>query len=78
MLIKDDTPFRQWHTTKAFYHNGQMIPIDYDRKLPSDTVTFQELGSGVRSKNGKAIEEHIDNFVGTGADLDEYYSSQVR
>ncbi len=74
LVIKDDSPFRHWHSMTASYANGQIIPIDYERRLPSDSVTLHSLGSGVRTQNGKS-EEYIEYFVGTKAEMRKYADS---
>ncbi len=71
LVIRDDSPFRQWHSMTAMYTNGKHIPIDYEGKLPPDAVSLHSLGSGVSNQGGKQ-EEYIENFVGTKAELSKY------
>jgi hypothetical protein len=71
LLIKDDSPFRQWHSMTAMYTDGKLIPIDHPGNLPSDAVSLHSLGSGARIQGGKR-EEYIEDFVGTKAELRKY------
>jgi hypothetical protein len=71
LLIKDDSPFRQWHSMTATYTSGKLIPIDYEGDLPPDTVSLHSLGSGVSTQGGKQ-EKYIEDFVGTRAELRKY------
>lgn len=68
--IRDDEPFRQWHTFRAEYAGGQRIPMD-DDNLRNDMIVLHSLGSGSRTKNG-ITEEHITYFVGTKEDLRKF------
>lgn len=71
LLIKDDSPFRQWHSMTASYTNGKPIPLDYEDGLPPDAVSLHSLGSGVRTRGGEH-EAYIEDFVGTKAEFREY------
>jgi hypothetical protein len=71
LLIKDDRPFRQWHSMAETYTNGKLIPIDYVETLPPDTVSLHSLGSGVKTQRGTK-EQYIENFVETKAELRKY------
>jgi hypothetical protein len=75
LVIKDDSPFRRWHSMSATYANGKTIPIDDEDSLPPDAVTLHSLGSGVTTQNGKK-EEFIEDFVGTKAELRRYVDRQ--
>lgn len=75
LLIREDQPFREWHTEKAVYVSGKQIPIDVEDDLPADKIVLHSLGSGVRTKNG-TTEEYIEYFVGTQADLRTYDDRQ--
>lgn len=75
LVIKDDSPFRQWHSMTAVYSSGKPIPIDHEDNLPADAVSLHSLGSGVRTQGGKQ-EEYIEDFVGTKAELRKYVDRQ--
>jgi hypothetical protein len=75
LLIKDDSPFRQWHSITATYTNGKPIPTDDEGELPPDTVSLHSLGSGVSTRGGKQ-EKYIEDFVGTRAELRKYVDSR--
>ncbi len=64
MRIKDASPFRRWHTTRARYANGTPIPIDHDHDPNPDRLFFQSVGAG---------RDHIDCFVGTYAERDKHF-----
>jgi hypothetical protein len=67
LTIKDDSPFRQWHSLTVFDTSGNAIPEDIEDKCPPGVVTIRSLGSGTRTQNGER-ENFIDYFVGTGAE----------
>jgi hypothetical protein len=71
LRIKDDSPFRQWHSMTAFYTNGEPIPTDDEDHLPPDVVSLHSLGSGVKIQGGTQ-EEYIEDFVGTKAEFRTY------
>jgi hypothetical protein len=75
LVIKDDSPFRQWHSMKPMYSSGKPIPIDFEDNLRPDAVSFHSLGSGVSTQGGKE-EEYIEDFVGTKAELRKYVDHQ--
>ena len=75
LVIKDDSPFRQWHSMTARYTNGKLIPRDNDGNLPPDAVSIHSLGSGVITQGGKR-EEFIEDFVGTKAAFRKYVDRQ--
>jgi hypothetical protein len=62
LVIKDDSPFYQWHPETAMYTSGKRIPIAYEEKLAPGTVAFHHIGSTA-------------DFVGTEAELREYLES---
>jgi hypothetical protein len=63
LVIKDDSPFRQWHPETAMYTSGKRIPMAYEGNLPPDTVARHSLGSN---------QERIHYFVGTTTELRKY------
>ena len=67
LVIKDDSPFRQWHSLTAMYSGGKLIPADHEENLPGEIVSIHSLGSGARVQGGKQ-EEFIEYFVGTKAE----------
>ena len=71
LIIKDDGPFRQWHSLTAVYANGMPIPNDYKDNLPADAVTLHSLGAGVRGQ-GSEREEFFEKFVGANAERRKY------
>jgi hypothetical protein len=74
LLIKDDSPFRQWHSMTVIYANGKLIPNNYEGKLPPDTVSHHSLGSGVKTQDGKR-QEYMEDFIGTKAEFKKYVGS---
>lgn len=71
LLIRDDSPFRQWHSENIRFADGTPIPDDVQSDLPSDKVAYFSLGGGSRTREGKS-EEYIEGFVGTQAELRKY------
>ncbi len=71
LVIKDDGPFRQWHSMTAMYSSGKSILIDHENSLPADAVSLHSNGYGFRTRGGKQ-EEFIEDFIGTKADFRKY------
>ncbi len=75
LLIKDASPFRQWHAESAIYASGTPIPNEYDGSLPPDAVLRHSISSGVTWRSGKQ-EEIIEEFIGTKAELQRHLESR--
>lgn len=75
LLIKDDSPFRQWISMTTVYSNGKPIPMDNGGTLPPDAVSLHSLGSWVKMQ-GEKKEESIENFVGTKAERIAYVNNK--
>ena len=72
LTIKDDAPFRGWHGMTVTYASGTLIPMDHEEGLPPDAVLFHGGGSG-RKDGG---QEYLFDFVGTRAEMMEYYRAE--